>query len=680
MEELPIITTSLGRDTTLNEQQLKAATFTGKHLLVLAGAGTGKTKTIIERAKFLIANGADPERIVILSFTRKSANEIISRIKSSITIPIGKELIGQTFHSWCMGLIKNNPQIFAQHDCLILDEEDRNNAFKLLADKDFKKKTSAPTTAIGEVYSYAINTRCSLSDAIGAKIFEGELPPFAPQTLKSIEIMRPFFQEAIKSYITYKAEHRYIDYDDILNIVAKGLKGNEQAREFITSQFDHILIDEMQDTNPLQYELLANFFDKCHLFCVGDDAQSIYAFRGADFKTIHSFTKLVPDSEVCKLTLNYRSTQEILDLSNWLLETSSLDYNKKLTANRGKGAKPQIINWYTDNDEANDVISKIKKSITEEGEDYSDNLVLSRSAWGLRRIEAKLIESKIPYIIFGGMSLMKSKHIRDVVAVLRIVANHRDELAWTRFLQLWKGIGPVSCQRILNKVLFTDNITQSLDALKSCKIQEEIYKTLYAVNECKDDISKALDKALKHMQTLLADIYGKEWDYRQKDFAIIKEVAQNSKTISDFVNDYILDPKLETTIKNNNDYSNCVVLSTIHSAKGLEAKNCYILNVSVGNYPNARSINNGDGAIEEERRCLYVALTRAKDRLYIYRDFRSVKAAYNNYDLESQLYFLLDLPKKLATSSTITSPQFGRGSYFDAKVDFSDSDMGFDFN
>lgn len=327
----------------LNEQQKYAATFNGKHLLVLAGAGTGKTRTIIARAKYLIQSGVHPKKILILSFTRKSAGEIVERIKKELPDTISEGLIGSTFHSWCMEIIKNHPYIFPQANFTLLDEDDQESCFSLVCGKKWILKNfnmkKVDAYAVLTVYSYMVNSKCSLSDAIRMKLFDN-----APKDFDVSELL-PRFQESIKGYIDYKNEHNYIDYDDILLIVSKYLKRNEDLRNQISSLYDHILIDEMQDTNPLQYELLSSFYNKCHLFCVGDDAQSIYGFRGADFQTIHKFTDIVNDSEVCKLTINYRSTQEILDLANWIIANSPLNYDKQLFANRGKGIKPAFVNW-----------------------------------------------------------------------------------------------------------------------------------------------------------------------------------------------------------------------------------------------------------------------------------------------------------------------------------------------
>ena len=301
----------------LNDQQKYAVTYNGKHLLVLAGAGTGKTRTIIERAKYLINNGTSPNRIMILSFTRKSAREIVSRIKMQSDAIQFEGLIGQTFHSWCMSIIKSHPKIFKQSDYTILDEDDRISCFKLLCGKNFKDKSGKTISSkdILNVYTYAMNAQCNMSDSIRKQIFDSASED-DERANKYIHDNRNIYTEVIQNYILYKESRKYLDYDDILNLVSKALKRNKEIRDYISSSYDYVLVDEMQDTNPLQYELLSSFYENCKLFCVGDDAQAIYGFRGADFNNVHSFDKRINNTTVLKLEDNYRSTQEILDVSN----------------------------------------------------------------------------------------------------------------------------------------------------------------------------------------------------------------------------------------------------------------------------------------------------------------------------------------------------------------------------
>jgi DNA helicase-2/ATP-dependent DNA helicase PcrA len=319
------------------------------------------------------------------------------------------------------------------------------------------------------IYSYALNTLCSLSDSI-LHIRYTNTDKDDEQVKKYVEDDKELITPVIKKYIDYKKVRRYIDYDDMLNVVASVLEKNEEVRNSVTSRYEYVLIDEMQDTNPLQYKLLKSFIDKSNLFCVGDDAQSIYAFRGADFKTIHSFTDIFPNSETYKLLLNYRSTQEILDLSNWVLEQSPLNYNKKLVASRGNGDKPNLFHVDDDWEEADIITDDIIKCVSEGGK-YTDNMVLGRSGWSLSKVEGACLKKKIPYIILGGTSLMQSAHVRDVASAMRIVANNYDELAWIRFLQIWDGIGEIKASRIISNIIILDTFEKMLSFLGSPSFQ-----------------------------------------------------------------------------------------------------------------------------------------------------------------------------------------------------------------
>ena len=639
---------------TLNKEQLQAATFEGKHLLVLAGAGTGKTRTIIARALYLIKKGINPSRIKILSFTKKSANEIASRIKiEGKNTPETKRISGSTFHSWCMDIITKYGKLFGLEEYSCIDEEDRLSAIKIAYGKVYDKNQQKLNNIIIkpkeilEVYSYSINTQQNLSTSIKVKCLENTSD--TDYLTKKTEEIKEIAIPVIKEYIDYKKSRHYIDYDDMLKIVATILKQNEKLRDLISSQYDHILIDEMQDTNPLQWMLIESFIDNCHLFCVGDDAQSIYSFRGADFKSIHSFKNKIPNSVIYKLEENYRSTQGILDLSNWLLRKSKLDYNKQLRSNRGFGEKPFIKLAEDDWDEADFIINDIKNNI-HNGENYRAHMILTRSMYGCRTFEAACISCDIPYILFGGISLMKSAHVRDVFSVLRIVHNHKDELAWMRYLMLWEGIGEATASKLIERTLDCKNLHNCIDVIKQKGFKDSnIYTLLEKVISLNDNVDTIIDLIVSELEIIMQKKY-ENWDRRKNDFNALKLVAKRSTDIQEFITKYILDPIAELSELETSTLSNDVVtISTIHSAKGLEAKYCYILGVYPGNYPSNRAITDDD--IEEERRCLYVALTRAKDKLFLMSRIQSnYGIRKNNANLtENQSYFLNALPENLVT-------------------------------
>lgn len=632
----------------LNEEQQKAVTFSGKHALVIAGAGTGKTRTIIHRAVYLLSQGVRPDKILILSFTRKSAREIVERIKKFQDAGSTLNLSGQTFHSWCSQIIKNNPQVFEQYDYTLLDSEDVDSLFKLLFTQKYKNNKTVDQklySKIQSVYSYMLNTRKPLIEAI--KIQEcGNMSE--DETEKYIKDNEDVFKEIMRDYIAYKKKNKLFDYDDLLYITANGLAQNEEARKFISSKYEHILVDEFQDTNPLQYQLLESFYDNCHLFCVGDDAQSIYAFRGADFKSMHNFTKIVPNSSKLYLNTNYRSTQEILDISNWLLEQSSIDYNKHLKAYRGQGAKPVIEYVYDEYSEANSVTDKILLYFMNKNIDYSSHMVLSRTLSGLRQVEGACVMKKIPYKIYGGSSLMKSRHIRDVVSAMRIIANYKDGLAWHRYLQLWNKIGPATAVNLSEYMVNADNLEQALEILKTKKIDKRVWEVLEAAFPYSSSPSEMIMKILTLMDLRFAEIYKEEWlNWRKQDFAVLEEIAASTTSVTEFITEYILDPALESSFLDADKPKECVILSTIHSAKGLEADVCHLLNVTPYSYPSKRAVKEGEENIEEERRCLYVALTRAKNELILYsRYFTTAGSGMTDYTGQSH-YFFNELPEEL---------------------------------
>lgn len=682
----------------LNERQSAAARYEGRNLLVLAGAGTGKTRTIIGRARYLLAHGVQPSRLLILSFTRKSAKEIVARLQTS-TVKDAHMLSGQTFHSWCMQLIEQNPAVFDFGKFTVIDEDDRESAFRLVCGRHFKKANFIDPGQLAEVYSYAVNARCKLSTALSMRLFDGRMDD---ATRDKVMQKMPVFRDVIKKYIAFKTERRYLDYDDILSKVALALDRHPEAAEFIARAYDHILVDEMQDTNPLQYLLLKSFWNHCNLFCVGDDAQSIYGFRGADFHSIHYFKKVVPEAEVMKLNVNYRSTQEILDLSNWVLECSPLCYDKHLTADRGHGAKPVIAHFHQEWDQARDIVMRIKDSQGVAGCKYKDNMVLSRSNRGLKSVEACLIEAQIPYELYGGTSLMASAHVRDVVSAMRIVANPRDELAWQRYLCLFPRVGEITAAKIIDKLLSLDTLDDCVAELRAQTVLDSAAAdTLMSISALQTEVSRAVEAALKGLTKVLRYRYKDDWDRRSRDLPLLQKIAEAADSIVGFISDYILDPSLSTGVKNEGDPDDCVILTTIHSAKGLEAKNCYLVNANYSQYPSVKAIAAGDDAVEEDRRCLYVALTRAKDTLVIYRSHKAAQVVdypdpsgpagmlsrllspevRQSVTLSepSRLYFLNEVPEQLYEAVDLSDPTRRWEAYSGESIPLEGLD-DFDFN
>lgn len=621
----------------LNDEQAAAATFDGRHCLVLAGAGTGKTTTIISRVAHLIAGGVDPGRILLLTFTRRSAGEMKQRL-GRISGPSSKKISAGTFHHFCLMFLRRWPDVFGTVGTTIIDRDDQVQLMKLArVSRPEADKTLPKAAALVNLYSYARNTNQSLK-AYLEKFTDMDEPTVAAATA------------IMGIYAERKRECRYLDYDDILHVFAGQLHRDRTLREKIARRYDHILVDEMQDTNPLQWLILDAMRDSANLFCVGDDAQSIYAFRGADFKNVHAFEDRVDESTTLKLQENYRSTQEILDLSNWLLDQSPLQYEKHLTSHRGPGIRPQLIDFDDDYEEAGWIAEDIAQR-HDEGAAYRDHMILTRTAFGARGVEAALIEQDIPYRFIGGTTLLKSAHVKDLLALLRSVDNRSDQLAWMRYLTLWPRIGEKTAARFIPQIEASETIDDLIQALaKPASDKPQLTAAISRVHAAWGDPAAAVKAAAEALSPLLESHYD-NWDRRKKDFDLLVRLAGKHSSVAAFIETYTLDPVTESEV-NHEDQEDALTLITVHSAKGTESPVCYLIGVQPGNYPHSRSVGKPDEE-EEERRVLYVAMTRAMNELIITRTLRSYGAFTPHWNRQhtaapsGQGYFLSELPSDL---------------------------------
>ncbi|NIT12844.1 MAG: UvrD-helicase domain-containing protein, partial [Candidatus Dadabacteria bacterium] len=491
----------------LNDQQKAAAKYDSGHVLVLAGAGTGKTRTIIARAEHLIESGVEPQRILMLTFTRRAAQEMINRL----SLKVGDEsnlILAGTFHHFCLYTMRKMSRMFEIEASTVIDRDDQIQLMKLVRAGHKKEGENFPAAdKLVELYSYAKNTNQPLKDYLD-KYTEYEDEIFE-KVLKVIE-----------EYGTRKLENNYLDYDDILFRFSKKLHEVPEIRDRIRNYYDHILVDEMQDTNPLQWLILEGLRDPAVLFCVGDDAQSIYSFRGADFKNVHYFTNRIPNSTVLRLEKNYRSTKGILDLSNWLLNESTLSYNKNLESVRGEGVSPALIDFENDFEEARwiaqDVIERYER-----GNRWDDQMIITRSGLASRTLEAILIEKQVPYKFIGGTSLLQSAHVKDLLSLIRCSASHKDELAWVRYLTLWPKIGDVSAFRIIEKMKKVPLFNDAIEILREDKkISPEILAGPHRVIEKWASPHEAIRAAIEVLEPILKTKYTK-WDMRRKDLDLL---------------------------------------------------------------------------------------------------------------------------------------------------------------
>lgn len=602
----------------LNSEQFYAATRPEKHILVLAGAGCGKTLTIVARIVYLLQQKVSPKRIHVMTFTRKAASELVGRIQK-IVGHSADGLKASTFHSWCISLIRSAPHFFSCHDFTVIDRDDQLQIFKMaygVLNPPFEKASAPKAKQLLDWYSYIRNT------LIPAQEYLGYLP----------KVYLDYVLNSFDFYEQFKKDKGYIDYDDVISIVADSLK-NQQVLNWIGKRYDYILIDEMQDTNPLQWCLIEPLLDRVKFFCVGDDAQSIYGFRGADFRNIHDFGKRVPEAEICKLSHNYRSYQSILDVSNWLLSQSSLSYGKTLKANRQGKKIPQFRQFLNLDSEAewiaHDVCKKLERGVT-----FPSMMVLVRTSSQARTIERSLLLKQIPYYFVGGQKLMESAHIRDVLSLLRIVANIRDEIAWMRYLTLWEGIGSVTATRITKVVTQLSSLAECVEFIRQEKRVKvtKVAEALLIVDGYKASVRQAFKAAVCLLNDVLSKNYENDkWSERKEDFPLIISLTDGYASLLAFLEEYVLNP-VYSKQKNRED---ALMLITVHSAKGMECDICYVAGVSPGAYPDTRSYGSFEKE-EEDRRILYVALTRARNELIItgtlsyvgFADYERVKPSF----------------------------------------------------
>lgn len=372
------------------------------------------------------------------------------------------------------------------------------------------------------------------------------------------------------------------------------------------------------------------------------------AFGGADFENIHHFKERVPDAEVLNLDFNYRSTQEILDLSNWLLDKSPLHYDKHLIAARGRGIKPQLHLFSNEFEEANWIAQDlIKRQYT--GAQWYEHMILVRSSFTARHLEGALINANIPYKFVGGVKLLESAHVKDMLSMLRVVANPQDDIAWMRFLTLWNGVGDVGASKLAHELIQLSDIDMRCERLEQHgRVALKAILMMKQLDVLQHEVEVCISLAVEALSEQLEDNYkNKEWSRRLKDFDLVKQLARKHNSLAGFLEEYVLEPISVSEVERSTD-QDLVTLITIHSAKGAEQKVCYVPHVSPSQYPHARAQGDFD-QVEEERRVLYVALTRAQDELILTKqEFSSW--AQDKYDEQGRIiesYFLNDLPESL---------------------------------
>lgn len=620
----------------MNAEQKLAAHYQGpeKNLLILAGAGTGKTTTLIERIKFLIKRGVPPNRILAVSFTNRSAREMKTRLKKQIGSK-ADDIIVKTFHAYVLSVLIEFPQFFASKRHTIIDGQDQKSLMKVMI-ANYAKEHDLPiellpgADTIIELWSFCKNTCVSIDSRL--------------TDLKINDVRGGAIKGIIKNFESHKKARSYIDFDDLLIMFCAEIKRNSDFKDHINSLFDEILVDEFQDANPIQFFFLKlTTMRNTRLFCVGDDAQSIYGFRGSDFHNIHSFVDKFPNSKVFKLIVNYRSHQESLNLANWLLKRSTLEYNKDLVSGKGTGGnKPLVMEFYNPFMEATWITSKIKELLCDDV-DPGEIMILLRSSFDGMQIRKSLAEAEIRYQVIGGDNLYKTAHIKDLISVIRITTNHNDEIAWMRFLTLWKGVGAAKANKVIPAILACKGNQQMINTTLTSTfgVGHSVTQIYQQLQSLRFQPSKAMSLINSYMPEIIQiRKYDKNRE-RIKDVEALCDYAADFKSLDDLLDDIALEPATFSQLANKHK-RNTVTLITIHSAKGTEADYCFMPHVKDGVYPNKRSKGNVNEE-EEERRVAYVALTRVKEQLFMtklnddtsYRDEETLPAKIEEFFFKS---------------------------------------------
>lgn len=598
----------------LNPQQLAAVTYGDGPLIVVAGAGSGKTRTLAYRVAYLIEKGGHPYRILLLTFTRRAAHEMLKRAETIVAISSHStaRVWGGTFHSIGYRLLRMyGRNIGLNPDFTVMDRTDTEDMLGIIRHEigfSSKEQRFPQKTTCADIYSRYINSCGPLEQVLEEQ---------APWCKDRLEELKQLF----KLYNERKQNLNVLDYDDLLLYWKKMLK-NEFLAQRIENMFDHILVDEYQDTNIIQAEILIGMRRRNkNIMVVGDDAQSIYSFRGATVRNMLDFSKHFPNAKVIKLEQNYRSIMSILNVTNCIIEQACERYTKNMWSTRNGGHRPQLVTCMDESKQDEFIIKMVLKHY-EENIPLKNQAVLFRTASLSDSLEIELTRRNIPYRKYGGLRFTETAHVKDMLAFVKLLENPRDELAWFRVLQLLKGVGPATSRKVITHIVANNGSLDSLETFKASPATAQTLKQLFALlinlyKEKEYNIASQLQQIRKFYQPIMFDNY----DYpqtRQQDIDNLERIATGYQSRKDFLNDLLLEPPtsasdLAERATKDNDW---LVLSTIHSAKGCEWDVVYLMHASDGCLPSDLAVNSPE-QLEEELRLAYVAMTRARDYLYI---------------------------------------------------------------
>jgi DNA helicase-2/ATP-dependent DNA helicase PcrA len=624
----------------LNPQQLAAATAGGGAALVVAGAGTGKTRTLVYRVAFLVESGVPPEQIVLLTFTRRASREMLARA-SALLDGRCERVQGGTFHSFCVGILRRHaPRLGFPNRFTILDASDAADVIDVLRGAmDLPRNQRFPRKrTLQALFSAVVNQAVPLGE-----VLEERFPQFAE--------LEPVLAELMGRYEGYKRAHGLMDYDDLLRRTLELFRDHEDVGRTVAAECRHVLVDEYQDTNRMQAALV-RAFSSVHgnVMAVGDDAQSIYRFRGADFRNILAFPEEFPGTRVFKLEHNYRSTQSILDLANHLIVQARHKFDKQLFTERTGGDLPAIVTAADARFESRFVCQMLLE-LREQGVPFRDMAVLFRSGHNSYELEVELNRRNIPFVKYGGLKLSEAAHVKDVLAHLRVLENPRDAVSWNRILLLLEGIGPKTAGQVIEWLLAArDDRLVLPDRPFSPRYADGLASLFELLRRIRSDslpLEQQVAAVLDYYEPILKRQYYEDYPKRLQDLEHFAGVVGSHTDRASLLNALALDP-IELTavdVEPLEEDEAPLVLSTIHSAKGLEFRAVFVIHALEGVLPSAYAVGSDDD-LDEELRLLYVAVTRAADHLFLSWPMVQYRRYQGQY-LTSPSRFVAEVPDRL---------------------------------
>jgi len=638
----------------LNEQQFAAVTAEPGPSLVIAGAGSGKTRTLTYRVAYLLEQGIPADRILLLTFTNKAAREMMRRVTDLLGQEL-RDLWGGTFHSIGNRVLRLHANLLGyERDFTIMDRDDAKHLVATCvaeSEIDVKAMRFPKPEVLVDIFSKALNTHQTVPEILGTEY--GYFDELAPQ-----------IEDIGKRYVARKHTTNAMDFDDLLALWLKLMREHADVREQYQRRFQFILVDEYQDTNKLQSDLIDLLAARNkNIMVVGDDAQSIYAWRGANFANILKFPERYPGAKVYKIETNYRSTPEILSVANAAIQANINQFAKQLAPARKSGSKPVLVTCNDSGEQAAFVAQRVLE-LREEGADLNQMAVLYRSHFHALELQLEFTRRSIPFSITSGMRFFEQAHIKDVAAYLKLVTNPRDELSFKRLAQLLPGIGGKGADKLwkafsnavqspMSKVqcpLATAMQTCSTSVPKKAAVAWAQFVATISQLEAEDS-----RKNVSRMINLVVEA-GYE-DYLKETFANYRSRLEDLEQLAVFaqqfqsVEDFLAQLALLTNVEAEEDQpaktdDEKIKLSTIHQAKGLEFDVVFVIMLCDGLFPSGRSLDSAEGE-EEERRLFYVAITRARNELYL--SYPLIRATPGNTgDLMQQpSRFLGEIPKEL---------------------------------